>query len=251
MNILVPVRHVVDVELTIRIKEGKVVEDGLQYAMSAWDENALEAAVQIKEDKEADITVVAIGDDSVLETLRKGLAMGADKAIHVKDEAGGHDSYSLAQALKQVVEKESYDLILMGKQAQDTDNYQTGIMLAELLGIPCISNTVEIVVESDKELTVTKGADVGKEKYSLQLPAVITASDSLNEPRLPSLRGIMKAKKKPVTDIEGLFEGTSSRSQIVEFQEPAGRAAGTILEGDAEEITAKVVQLLKNEAKII
>lgn len=258
MNILVAVKHVIDVELNLRVREGKLVEDGLNYVLSKWDENALEAALQLKEAGGGEVTAVTIGPERAGESLRKALAMGADKAVHVSDTAAaGSDALGFARVLAKVAARGQYDLILCGRQSQDTDMGGTGPMLAGMLGLPFVSNVVKIEGAAPK-LTVHRNGDAGREVIELALPALLTANDSLNEPRLASLRGIMAAKKKPLETLTladlGIDPGTvgtaGARVSVAEFLPPESRKAGQKFDGDAEEITRKVVGLLVNEAKI-
>lgn len=247
-------------ELTIRVDSGAIVEDGLQYVMNAWDENAVEATVQLKENNGAETALVSIGgDDDTTQIIRRGFAMGIENAIQVDDPLlEKADSFVLAGVLQKVYEKENYDLVITGKQAQDTDSGQTGIILAENLGIPCVSNVVAIDVMDDKHVTVTRLGDSGKEILELKLPAVVTVSDSINEPRLPQMRGLMMAKKKKINVMDLAALGTSieevggnaKRSEIIEFSKSKSREGGKKYEGDAAEITAQVVDLLVNEAKV-
>lgn len=260
MNILVPVKSVIDVELNIRVKDGKVAEDGMNYILSKWDENAVEAALQLKEKHGGgDVTVISIGPDRAGEALRKALAMGADKAIHVNDPATeGSDSMGIARIIAAAVKKGSYDLIIAGKQAQDTDMGATGALAAALLDWPVVVNVQAIADVAGNKMTVHRLGHAGKEVIELTLPAVITANDSLNEPRLASLRGIMQAKKKPFEAVKladlgvnaGDVGAAGARTQMVEVAPPAGRAAGKKLDGDPAEITKQLVDLLANEAKI-
>ncbi len=261
MKILTTVKKVVDVELNINVNGGAIVEDGLQYVMNAWDENAVEAAVVLKENSNAETTLVSIGggDDNV-KIIRKGFAMGIENAIQIDDAAlADADSFVFAKVLQKVYEKENYDLVITGKQAQDTDNGQTGIILAEYLGIPCVSNVISIEVMDDQHIKVSRLGDTGTEIVELTLPAVVTVSDSINEPRLPAMRGIMMAKKKKINvmDLAGLgtsFDdvgGGSPKSQIAEFMTSESRQAGQKFEGDPAEITAQVVGLLATEAKVL
>lgn len=259
MNILVPVKSVMDVDLNIRIKDGKVVEDGMNYILSRWDENAVEAALQLKEKHGGEVTAVSIGPDRAAEALRKALAMGVDKAIHVNDPATeGSDSFGFARILAAVAKKANYDLIFAGKQSQDTDMGGTGPMLAALLDWPLVANVVEVDAASAQKFTVGRQGHAGREVIEVTLPAVLTANDSLNEARLASLRGIMQAKKKPFETLKLADLGLGAEAagaggahvQVVEAFPPKGRAAGKKFEGDPEELARKVVDLLANEAKI-
>ena len=261
MKILATVKKVVDVELTINVEGGAIVEDGLQYVMNAWDENAVEAAVQLKENNNAETTMVSIGggEDNV-KIIRRGYAMGIENGIQIDDPSLAQaDASVFAKVLQKVFEKGNYDLVISGKQAQDTDNGQTGVMLAEYLGVPCVSNVIDIEVLDETHIKVSRLGDGGTEIVEVELPAVITVSDSINEPRLPQMRGLMMAKKKKIEtmDLGALgttFEevgGTTPKSEIMEFIKPETRSAGEKFEGDAADITARVVDLLVNEAKVL
>jgi electron transfer flavoprotein beta subunit len=259
VKILTTVKKVVDVELTIHVKDGAIVEDGLQYVINAWDENAVEAAVQLKENNGAETTLVSIGGGDNADMIRRCYAMGIENGIHIEDPAlAAADSFVYAKVLQKVYEKGDYDLVITGKQAQDTDNGQTGIILAEYLGLPCVSNVIAIEVLDDQHIKVSRSGDAGTEIVELELPAVITVDVSINEPRLPAMRGIMMAKKKKINVMDLAALGTSldeiggaaPKSEIAEFLKSDTRQGGQKFEGDAAEITAQVVDLLANEAKV-
>jgi len=259
MKILTTVKKVVDVELNMHVKDGAIVQDGLQYVINAWDENAVEASVQLKEKNGAETTLVSIGGGDNTDMIRKCYAMGIENGIHIEDPAlAKADSGIFAKVLQKVYEKGSYDLVITGKQAQDTDSGQTGIMLAQCLGLPCVSNVISIEVTDDKHIKVSRLGDAGTEIVEVELPAVITVSDSINEPRLPQMRGIMMAKKKKISVMDLAALGTSvdeigaaaPKSQVVEFMASKTRKAGRKFEGEAAAITAQVVGLLANEAKV-
>jgi len=260
LKILTTVKRVVDVELTIHVQDGAIVEEGLQYVINAWDESAVEASVQLKENKGAETTLVTIGGEDNTDIIRRGYAIGIENGIHINDPALAEaDSSVYAKVLQKVYEKGDYDLVIAGKQAQDTDNGQTGIILAEYLGLPCVSNVIAIEVIDDQHIKVSRLGDAGTEIVELKLPAVVTVDVSINEPRLPSTRGIMMAKKKPIAVMDLAALGTSYdevggaglKSEIVEFIAQQERKGGQKFEGDAAEITARVVDLLANEAKVL
>ena len=260
MKILTTVKKVVDVELNIHVKDGAIVEDGLQYVINAWDENAVEAAVQLKENNSAKTTLVSIGGAENTDIIRRCYAMGIESGIHIDDPAlVNADASIFAKVLQKVYETGDYDLIITGKQAQDTDNGQTGIMLAQYIDIPCVSNVIAIEVIDDQHIKVSRLGDAGTEIVELELPAVVTVSDSINEPRLPAMRGIMMAKKKAINvmDLSALgislddIGGSDLKADIIEYSVPELRKAGQKFEGDAADITAQVVDLLANEAKVI
>ena len=225
MKILTTVKKVVDVELNINVKDGAIVEDGLQYVMNAWDENAVEASVQLKENSGAETTLVSIGGgEDNTKIIRKGFAMGIENGIQIDDPAlSKADSSVYAKVLQKVYEKGGYDLVITGKQAQDTDNGQTGIMLAEYLGLPCVSNVIAIDVMDDRHVKVSRLGDTGTEIVELELPAVVTVSDSINEPRLPAMRGIMMAKKKAIDVMDLAALGTSLEEVGGDAPEVGGR----------------------------
>lgn len=260
MKILTTVKKVVDVELNIHVESGAIVEDGLQYVTNAWDENAVEATVQLKENNGAETTLVSIGGGDNTDIIRRCYAMGIENGIHIDDPAiEKADSPIYARILQKVFEAGGYDLVISGKQAQDTDNGQTAIMLAEYLGLPCVSNVIAIDVIDDGHIKVSRLGDEGTEIIEVELPAVITVSDSINEPRLPAMRGIMMAKKKKiqVMDLAALgtsyeeIGGAAPKSEIVEFMASKTRKGGQKYEGDPAEITATVIGLLANEAKVL
>ena len=259
MQIVVPIKSVIDVELNLRVVEGRVVEEGLTYILNKWDENALEAALVLKEALGGEVTVVTIGPPRAAETMRKALAMGADRGIHLQDPAtDGSDSLGYAKILAAIIARQPFDLILCGKQAQDSDMGATGIILAELLKIPQVPAAIAISADSAERLSIQRNGAEGVETLVMQLPGLITASDSLNEPRLASLRGIMQAKRKPVElltlaelDLEASEVGAAAAKTVVERVEaPPTRAEGQKFEGDEAETTAKVMDLLEHQAKI-
>jgi electron transfer flavoprotein beta subunit len=186
--------------------------------------------------------------------------MGIENGIHIEDSAlEKADSSIYARVLQKVYEKGDYDLVITGKQAQDTDSGQTGIMLAEYLGLPCVSNVVAIEVLDDQHIKVSRSGDAGTEIVEIELPALITVDVSINEPRLPQMRGIMMAKKKKieVMDLTALgisvddIGAAAPKSEIVEFMASKSRKGGQKFEGEPADITAQVVDLLANEAKVL
>ena len=260
MKILTTVKKVVDVELNMHVKDGAIVEDGLQYVINAWDENAVETSVRLKENNGAETTLVSIGGGDCTDMIRRCYAMGIENGIHIDDPAlTKADSSIYAKVLQKVYEKGDYDLIITGKQAQDTDSGQTGIILAEYLGLPCVSNVIDLEVTDDQHIKVSRSGDAGTEIIELALPAVVAVDVSINEPRLPQMRGIMMAKRKKIKTMDLTALGTSSdeigaatpKSEVIEFMASESRKSGQKFEGDAAEITAQVVALLANEAKVI
>ncbi len=260
MKILTTVKKVVDVELTMRVEDGAIVEDGMQYVINAWDESAVEASVQLKENNGAETTLVSVGGGDNTDMIRRCYAMGIENGIHIEDPAlDKADSSIYARVLQMVYEKGDYDLVITGKQAQDTDSGQTGIILAEYLGLPCVSNVVAIEVLDGQHIKVSRSGDAGTEIVEMELPALITVDVSINEPRLPQMRGIMMAKKKKIEVMDLAALGVSAddisaaapRSEIVEYMASKTRKGGQKFEGEPADITAQVVDLLANEAKVL
>ena len=261
MKILTTVKNVVDVELNINLENGAIVEQGLQYVINAWDESAVETSVQLKENNNAETTLVSIGGgEDNTKMIRRGYAMGIENGVQIDDPALAEaDSSVFAKVLQKVYENGDYDLVITGKQAQDTDNGQTGIMLAEYLGLPCVSNVIAIEMIDDQHIKVSRLGDAGTEIVELELPAVVTVDVSINEPRLPQMRSIMMAKKKAIDVMDLVALGTTHdevggatlKSEVVEFIAPEKREGGQKFEGDAAEITTQVVNLLVNEAKVL
>ena len=249
MKILVPVKRVVDYNVKIRVKpDGSGVElANVKMSMNPFDEIAVEEALRLKEaGKATEIIVVSIGPSQAADTIRTGLAMGADRGILVKQEAGV-EPLAVAKILKAIVEAEAPGLVIMGKQAIDDDCNQTGQMLAALLGWGqgTFASKVEL---GEKSVDVTREVDGGLQTVTLQLPAIVTTDLRLNEPRYASLPNIMKAKKKPIDEKSPADFGVdvSPRLKVIKTSEPASRKAGVKV-ADVAELVAK----LKNEAGVL
>ena len=249
MKILVAVKRVIDYNVQIRVKEDGtgVHTDNVKMATNPPDDNAVEEAVKIKESGKAkEVIAVTIGEEKAQETVRKALAVGVDRGIHVKT-----DSYveplGVAKILKKIVEKEKPDLVFMGKQAIDDDCNQTGQMLAALLGWSQGTFASKIQLK-DKIVQVIREVDEGLETIEINLPAIVTCDLRLNEPRYASLPNIMKAKKKPIEQIfvKDLGVNVTNRIQQLKVEEPPKRKGGIKVKTVAE-----LVSKLKNEAKVI
>ncbi|MCB9988857.1 MAG: electron transfer flavoprotein subunit beta/FixA family protein [Rhodospirillales bacterium] len=249
MKILVPVKRVIDAYVTIRVKSDNsgVETQNVKMSMNPFCEIAVEEAVRLKEaGKATEVIAVTAGIDKCQETLRTALAMGADRAIHIlTDET--LEPLAVAKLLKAIAAQETPDLILMGKQAIDDDNNQTGQMLAGLLGWAQGTFASKIDIDGGKAV-VTREIDGGLETLSMALPAVITVDLRLNEPRYASLPNIMKAKQKPLDTKtpDELGVDIAPRTQILKISEPPKRQAGIKVES-----VAALVDKLKNEAKVI
>ncbi|GAA0829011.1 electron transfer flavoprotein subunit beta/FixA family protein [Marinomonas arenicola] len=249
MKILVSVKRVIDYNVKVRVKADQSSVDltNVKMSMNPFCEIAVEEAIRLKEKGVADeIVVVTVGSKACQETLRTALALGADRAIQVEAE-DGLDSLSVAKLLAAVAKEESADLIIMGKQSIDSDNNQTGQMVAALLDYPQATFASEVVIENG-EAQVTRETDGGLQTLSVTLPAVITTDLRLNEPRFASLPNIMKAKRKPldVKTVSDLGVTVGCNVSVVSVTAPPERAAGIKVGSVAE-----LVEKLKNEAKVI
>ncbi len=249
MKLLVTVKRVVDFNVKVRVKDDQsgIETANVKMSMNPFCEIAVEEAVRLKEKGVAsEIVVVSIGPQQAQETLRTALALGADRAILVKTEEEVQP-LAVAKLLKEVVAKESPDLVIMGKQSIDGDNNQSGQMLAALLDWPQGTFASEVAI-ADGKATVTREIDGGLETIEIALPAVVTTDLRLNEPRFASLPNIMKAKRKPLEEItpQDLSVDIASRVSCLKVEPPASRQAGIKVESVAE-----LVDKLKNEAKVI
>ena len=249
MKILVAVKRVIDYNVQIRIKEdgSGVVTDNVKMSTNPPDDNAIEEAVKIKEaGKATEVVAITIGEEKAQETVRKALAVGADRGIHVKVD-NNLEPLAVSKILQKIVDKEKPDLVFMGKQAIDDDCNQTGQMLSALLNWPQATFASKIEVK-EKSLEVTREIDEGLETIEINVPAIVTCDLRLNEPRYASLPNIMKAKKKPIEEISAADLGvdTAPRVEQIKVEEPPKRKAGIKVANVAE-----LVQKLKNEAKVI
>ena len=249
MKILVAVKRVIDYNVQIRVKDDGtgVVTDNVKMSTNPPDDNAIEEAVKIKEaGKATEIVAVTIGEEKAQETVRKALAVGADRGIHVKID-GIVEPLAVAKLLQKIVDKEKPDLIFMGKQAIDDDCNQTGQMLSALLNWPQATFASKIDIK-DNKLEIIREIDEGLETIEVNVPAVVTCDLRLNEPRFASLPNIMKAKKKPMELLNAKDMGVDLKNRIeqLKVEEPPKRKAGIKVANVAE-----LVSKLKNEAKVI
>ena len=249
MKILVVVKRVIDYNVQIRVKEdgSGVHTDNVKMSTNPPDDNAVEEAVKLKEaGKAKEVVAVTIGDEKAQETVRKALAVGADRGVHVKIE-GDVEPLGAAKILKKIVEKEKPELVLLGKQAIDDDTAQRGQMLAAILGWPQGTFASKLEMKN-KALEVIREVDEGLETIEINLPAVVTCDLRLNEPRYASLPNIMKAKKKSIEQIiaKDLGVDMAHRLQQLKVEEPPKRKGGIKVTSVAE-----LVDKLKNEAKVI
>jgi len=249
MKILVPVKRVIDYNVKARVKADNTDVDlaNVKMAMNPFCEIAVEEAVRLKEQGTAtEIVVVSIGDKACQEQLRTALALGADRAIQIDTDLK-LGSLQVAKLLQKVVEEEQPEMVILGKQAIDSDNNQTGQMLAALTNMPQGTFASEVKV-ADGKVEVTREVDGGLQTVVLNLPAIVSTDLRLNEPRYASLPNIMKAKRKPL-DVKNASEmgvELTSKINLVKVEEPAQRAGGVMVESVAD-----LEKKLKSEAKVI
>jgi electron transfer flavoprotein beta subunit len=261
MKIFVCCKQVPDVAMPFQIKDGQLVTEGLNYVLNAYDASSVEEALVIKVSHEAEVSLVLMGPDKGKEALRKGLAMGADQAFHLCDPAfEGSDSHAAARVLASFFKDREFDLILCGKQSQDMDMGLTGGILAHHLSVPYITNAVGLDVKSeDRKVAINRQGDEGGENIDLPFPCLVTCSNDMNDPRIPSLKGIMSSKRKPMQiltqeelGIEVSTTGAAgSPSQLVNWSEPAQRKPGQQIEGDPQELVTQLMTKLTTEAKVL
>ena len=249
MKILVPIKRVVDYNVKVRpLADNSDVDlNNVKMSVNPFCEIALEEAVRIKESgKATEVIAITVGKTESQEQLRTALALGADRAILVESDTL-LEPLALAKTLAKVVDEENPDLIILGKQAIDGDNNQTGQMLASLLDLPQATNASELIIE-DGSVAVTREIDGGLQTLKLSVPAIVTTDLRLNEPRYASLPNIMKAKNKElkVVSLNDLGVDSSPRTEILKVELPEARAAGVMVETVDE-----LVDKLKNEAKVI
>jgi electron transfer flavoprotein beta subunit len=264
LKIIVCIKSVPDTASSIRIKSGSAAIDpeGLTYVMNPYDEFAVEEALRIKEKQgQTEITAISMGGISAKEALRTALSMGVDQAIHLKDPGfEGLDSQGTAKVLARAIQKLKFDLILCGKQAVDMDSAQVGPALGEILDLPQVGVVTRLEFDAQgKSLRAHRQIEGGTEIIESPLPCVITTQKGLNEPRYPSLKGILGAKKKEIPEWGSSQIGLGEEGRetmpaavrIVSLEPPPLRVPGRILTGDSQDKVKELVRLLREEAKVI
>ena len=248
MKILTTVKRVTDPDMKVKLKpDGSgIVTEGVEYKMNSFDEYGVEEAIKVKEDHGGEVVVVSIGPSAATKEIRTALAMGADRGILIETDED-LDSDVVARLLAEVVKSEQPDIVLMGKQAVDSDRNQAGQMLASYLGYPQATFAFSLEV-ADGWATVGREVDGGTSTKRVKLPAIVTADLRLNEPRYASLPGIIKAKRKPLEtkSPSDLGVDTANKVKIVEYEAPPQRAAGQMVES-VDDLIAK----LRDEAKAL
>ncbi|TDL50210.1 electron transfer flavoprotein beta subunit/FixA family protein [Paenibacillus dendritiformis] len=252
MNIIVLVKQTFDTEEKIVIKDGKVVDDDVKFVLNPYDEYAVEEAIRIRDDQGGKVTVVSVGTERTIEALRTALAMGADEAVLINDDRIGTDEHAVAQALAAFVGTESADLVLGGNFSVDNGAGQVAVRMAKLLGIPHVSAITKLDI-ADGRAVGSRDAEGDTEVVELPLPALFTAQQGLNEPRYPSLQGIMKAKKKPLRELtlDDFGVTAEARTAQTELFLPPQRQAGKLLSGEPAAQAQELFRLLRTEAKVV
>ncbi len=259
MKIAVLVKQVPDTAAQIQIKPdwSGIVEEGIKYILSPYDEYAVEEAVRLKEKFEgSEVTAVTVGPERAKEVLRTCLAVGVDRAVLIHDQENSFDPYSTAELLAKKLESLNLDLVLCGKQAADDDMAYMGGAAAQKLNFPFISLVVQIeILKETGKAKIKRQIDEGEEILEVTLPCVLSAQKGLNEPRYPSLPGMMKAKKKEIEEIKpaDLIPDFASlaKTRQERLQPVPPRSAGRILKGSPEEMVKELVKLLRDEEKVV
>lgn len=248
MKLAVCINHVPDTAAKINIvADGKNIDKtGITFVLNPYDEFAIEECLRLKEKNGGEVIAVSLGGEAHKETLRKALAMGVDKAVLLKDETP-RDTSSVALALAGYLKELNPDIVFLGKQSVDSDNAAVGTMVAEVLGLPSVSVVVKLDVANGTAIA-EREIEGGKEKVQTSLPAVFTAQKGLNEPRYPSLKGIMAAKSKPIE--EKIPTPAQARVEVVALRKPLSKNAGKIVGSDVNAVP-ELVRLLHEEAKVI
>lgn len=262
MKIAVLIKQVPSSEAKIRVGgDGSSIDgDGVELVVNPYDEFAMEAALQAKEKFGGEVVAIGLGGEKLEEALRQCLALGADQAIVLRDPGFvGSDSLGTARILAAALRPLAPDLVLAGKLAIDQENGAVGVMVAELLDLPHVAVATELEWIDEAHCRVGREIEGGAETLEVTLPAVLTANKGLNEPRYASLKGIMMAKKKPMEVKDAAALGIDAATvgaagafaRVVKMAPPPERVAGRVLQGDAQQMVAELVQLLKNEAKVL
>lgn len=260
MNVLVCAKHVPDTETRIKVGAGGTSLDlaGANWIVSPYDEFAVEEAIRIREKQGGEVVVLSAGDEDASKSLRAALAMGADRAVLCDDPAfRGAGPLATARVLAAACRKQTFDLVLCGKQGVGDDNQQVATLLAECLGIPCVTVVTAIEYEG-ASLRCTREIEGGAEVVRVPLPAVVSCEKGLNEPRYPSLPNIMKAKKKELVVMKLADLGLAPENlagvsgfELESIVPPPPKPQGRLLEGEADAQVQELLRLLREEAKVI
>ncbi len=260
-NIVALLKRVPDTESKITLRDNAVVTEGLNFVLDPYGEYGLEKALQLVEQHGGKVSLVMFGPEEAKETIRKGLAVGAEEAFHIVDPAlEGGDASATAKVLAAALRKIPFDMVWSGKQAVDEDNAQIPVRVAEILDLPHVNSIIEFEISADgKSARCVREVDGERDVMVTTLPAIFTAQQGLGEIRYPSLKGIMGAKKKPITDWNAAALGIDPASvgkagaqvEIVNLEPPPARPPGKIIPGDAAMAAKELARLLREEAKAI
>lgn len=258
MEIVVCIKQTFDSEAVITLDQsGRISEKGVNLVINPYDEYALEEGLRIRERFGGSVAVVSVGGETVVEAARQALAMGADKAVVVSDsQLAAADQFTIAAVLAEVIEKLPYDLILGGWRSIDRSSAQVMVRLAERLGLPQVKRVTKLEVEQTR-VTAWREIEGGTETVEVPLPAVITAQKGLNQPRYPSMKGIMQANRKEVKNMSladlglALTEGDPAKVQILGYYLPKQRQAARIIVGTAAEAARSLARILREEEKVL
>ncbi|MBM7714750.1 electron transfer flavoprotein beta subunit [Bacillus thermophilus] len=250
MNIFVLMKRTFDTEEKITISNGQIDEEGAEFIINPYDEYAIEEAIRVRDDHGGEVTVVTVGDEEAEKQLRTALAMGADKAalINIEDDLDEYDQTTVAHILGEYLKDKDPDLILAGNVAIDGGSGQVGPRVADILDIPYVTTITKLEIEGEN-VKIVRDVEGDSETIEASLPLLVTAQQGLNDPRYPSLPGIMKAKKKPLEELElddlDLDEDdVAAKTKTVEIFLPPQKEAGRILEGDISDQVKELAGLL-------
>jgi electron transfer flavoprotein beta subunit len=257
MNIYVLMKRTFDTEEKITISGGKINDDGAEFIINPYDEYAVEEAIQVRDAHGGEVTVISVGGEDAEKQLRTALAMGADKAvlINTEDDVENGDQFTTSKIISEYLKDKNPDLIIGGNVAIDGGSGQVGPRVAELLNIPYVTTITKLEIVGTT-VKIVRDVEGDSEVIETTLPLLVTAQQGLNEPRYPSLPGIMKAKKKPLDELElddlDLEEDdVAAKTKTIEIYLPAQKEAGRILNGDLSDQVKELVQLLHTEAKVV
>ncbi|ASK63026.1 electron transfer flavoprotein subunit beta [Virgibacillus phasianinus] len=257
MNIYVLLKKTFDTEEKIAVTNGRIEDDGAEFIINPYDEYAVEEAIKQRDEHGGEVTVVTVGDEDSEKQLRTALAMGADKAvlINTEDDLEDGDQFSTSKILEAYLDEKDVDLILAGNVAIDEASGQVGPRVAERLGIPFVTTITSLEIDGDT-VNIDKDVEGDIEKVETSLPLLVTCQQGLNDPRYPSLPGIMKAKKKPleeleIDDLDVDEDELEPKTKTTDIYLPPEKEAGKVLEGEIEDQVKELVSLLKTDSKVI
>lgn len=257
MNIYVLLKRTFDTEEKITLSGGAVNEDGAKFIINPYDEYAVEEAIVTRDAHGGEVTIITVGNDEAEKEIRTALAMGADKAvlINIEDDVDNRDQFTTAKVIAEYLKDKEVDVIFAGNAAVDNNSGQVAHRVADLLDIACVTSAVKFELNGTTA-TISRDVEGDSEVVEVALPVIVAATQGLNEPRYPSLPGIMKAKKKPLDEVELddldlEEEDVEGRTKTVEIYLPAEKSAGKVLAGEVTDQVKELVDLLHNEAKVI